>query len=52
MDGLEALAMKVSPAVTGGGEDGTGLLSKIVEFNRFLERAEEKLRLSNDKEKN
>lgn len=44
MDGLEALVRRLSTTVTGGGRDGTGLLATVVEFNKFLERAESALR--------
>jgi hypothetical protein len=47
MEGLEALVRKVSAVVTGGGRDGTGLLGKVAEFNRFLEKAEQALREMN-----
>jgi hypothetical protein len=47
MEGLEALVRKVSVTATGGGSDGTGLLARVVEFNRFLERAEQVLREKN-----
>lgn len=40
MDGFEALIRKVSVAVTGGDGNGVGLLATVVEFNKFLERAE------------
>lgn len=39
--------MKVTDVVTGGDENGTGLLARVVEFNRFLERAEATLRSAN-----
>ncbi|CCX12588.1 Similar to hypothetical protein MYCTH_2295152 [Myceliophthora thermophila ATCC 42464]; acc. no. XP_003658845 [Pyronema omphalodes CBS 100304] len=41
--GLEALLDKMQQAVTGGGEDGSGLLARVVEFNRTLEKATEAL---------
>ncbi|RPB11424.1 hypothetical protein P167DRAFT_575437 [Morchella conica CCBAS932] len=44
MEGLEAMIKTVAAAVTGGGSDGTGTLATVVEFNRFLERAEAVLR--------
>ncbi|KAL7275835.1 hypothetical protein RUND412_001216 [Rhizina undulata] len=44
MEGLDALLRKVSAVVTGGGSDGGGLLAKVIEFNKFLERAETVLR--------
>lgn len=44
MEGLEAMIRTVAAAVTGGGSDGTGTLATVVEFNRFLERAEAVLR--------
>ena len=36
--------MRVVPTVTGGGADGSGMLAKIVEFNRELERVGEILK--------
>ncbi|KAA8894872.1 hypothetical protein FN846DRAFT_372183 [Sphaerosporella brunnea] len=45
--GLEAMIHKVLPLVTGGGSDGSGILSKVVEFNRDLERITEALREHN-----
>jgi hypothetical protein len=42
--GLEALLDKMQQAVTGGGEDGSGLLARVVEFNRTLEKATEALK--------
>ncbi|RPA97373.1 hypothetical protein L873DRAFT_1129984 [Choiromyces venosus 120613-1] len=47
LEGLEGLVRRVSAIVTGGGGDGTGVLGKVVEFNRFLERAEKMLRERN-----
>ena len=41
MEGLFALVFKMQAAVAGG---GTGMLSRIVEYNQMLERAEEALR--------
>lgn len=38
---------RVSAIVTGGGRDGTGILGKVMEFNRFLEKAERVLRERN-----
>jgi hypothetical protein len=38
---------KVLPYVAGGGADGAGVLSKVVEFNRFMERLMEALREEN-----
>ena len=37
-EGLEALLAMVVPVVTGGDEDGSGILSQVVGFNRLLER--------------
>lgn len=44
MEGLEAMIRTVAAAVTGGGRDGTGTLATVMDFNRFLERAEAVLR--------
>jgi len=45
--GLDALIYRLAPLVTGGGADGSGMLGKIVQFNRELERLTELLKEHN-----
>lgn len=47
MEGLEALLLQLRGQVTGGGENGSGILAKVVEFNRMLENATEALKMVN-----
>ena len=47
MDGLEAMLLHLRSQVAGGGQDGSGILARVVEFNRTLESATEALRAVN-----
>ncbi|KAF8541670.1 hypothetical protein BDD12DRAFT_490113 [Trichophaea hybrida] len=47
LDGLEALLNKIQTTVTGGGDDGSGILSQLIEFNLILERTTKALRERN-----
>ena len=43
-EGLEALLAMVAPVVAGGDEDGSGMLSQVMGFNRLLERTTKALK--------
>ena len=45
--GLDALIYRLAPLVTGGGTDGSGMLGRIVQFNRELEKLTELLKEHN-----
>ncbi|KAF8242864.1 hypothetical protein K440DRAFT_615389 [Wilcoxina mikolae CBS 423.85] len=47
LDGWEALLNKIQTTVTGGGDDGSGILSQLIEFNLILERTTKALREHN-----